>query len=77
MTRPKDWSGGFNIVSGGYAVCRTCEQKLDRVEGRCTSCGAALSVATVRIVRGRPRAKAGALLRRIRYLVAGRGELSI
>lgn len=77
MTRTKDGGGGFNIVSGGYAVCRSCEQKLDRVEGTCTSCGAPLSVATVRIIRGTPRSKAGALLRRIRYLVAGRGELSV
>jgi predicted amidophosphoribosyltransferase len=69
-----DWSGGFNIVSGGYAVCRACSAKLERVEGQCPSCGAPLSVSTVRIVAGTRRGKALVLLSRLRAIVARRGR---
>jgi predicted amidophosphoribosyltransferase len=74
MADGPDWSGNFNIVSGGYAVCRACSAKLDHVEGKCASCGAALDVTTVRIVPGDRRDKALSVLRRLRRIVVGRGS---
>jgi hypothetical protein len=71
------WSGGFNVVSGGYAVCRRCSARVERVEGQCVSCGAPLSLSTVRIVAGKRRGKTRSFLRRVGGIVVRRGgELS-